>query len=242
MKNFFTIIGGMGTEATELFIHILNDRTPAKKDQDYLNYILVNHATVPDRTDYILDHQKPNPFVPLAEDIKQQSSLKPDFFVIPCNTAHYSFDELQALTTIPILHMPRETVKDIKQYAPNAKRVGLIATQGTLHDGIYDREIRNAGYELVKPDEQTANQTMTLIYDNIKEKNQVDGELYHQILSTMVDKLSCDIVILGCTELSVAQQRAGNHPYPVIDAQTVLADRTIELALKNRKAAEKALD
>lgn len=242
MKNFFTIIGGMGTEATETFIHILNERTPAKRDQDYLNYILINHSTVPDRTDYILDHRKPNPFIPLAEDIRQQSRLGPEFFVIPCNTAHYAFDDLQALTSIPILHMPRETVKAIKNMMPDAKRVGLIATRGTLHDGIYDREIRNAGYEVVKPDEKTAEETMTLIYDDIKGKNQVDSDLYHHILSTMVDQLACDIVILGCTELSVAQQRAGNHPYPVIDAQTVLADRTLELALKNRQTADKAVD
>lgn len=239
MKNFFTIIGGMGTEATEVFIHILNERTPAKRDQDYLDYILVNHATVPDRTDYILDHSKSDPFIPLAADIKQQSRLHPDFFVIPCNTAHYRFDDLQSMTDIPILHMPRETVKDIPNYVPNAKRVGLIATKGTLHDGIYDQEIKNAGYELVKPDEKTADQTMELIYDDIKEKNQVDAGLYHQILSTMVNDFSCDIVVLGCTELSVAQQQAGDHPYPVIDSQTVLANRTIELALKNRRQATK---
>ena len=45
MKNFFTIIGGMGTMATESYIHQLNLRTPANNDQEYLNYILVNHAT-----------------------------------------------------------------------------------------------------------------------------------------------------------------------------------------------------
>ncbi len=73
----------MGTEATETFIHLLNEQTPATKDQDYLNYILVNHATIPDRTDYIMDHKKPNPFLPLAADIKQQSQLQPAFFCHP---------------------------------------------------------------------------------------------------------------------------------------------------------------
>lgn len=234
MKNFFTIIGGMGTEATETFIHILNERTHAETDQEYLNYILVNHSTIPDRTDYILDHSKPNPFVSLAEDIKEQSTLHPDFFAMPCNTAHYFYDDLQKLTDIPILHMPKETVAAIKDYAPNARRVGLIATAGTLHDKIYDNEIINAGYELVKPTDKIADQTMTLIYDDIKAKNYVDEGLYHLILSQMVETLKCDIVILGCTELSVAQQRAGNHDYPVIDAQTVLADKCIEIAQANR--------
>lgn len=235
MDDFFTIIGGMGTEATETFIHILNERTPAHRDQDYLNYILVNHSTVPDRTDYILDHRKPNPLTPLAVDIKQQSQLKPAFFAIPCNTAHYFFDDLQALTDIPILNMPHETIKAIKTEVPHARKVGLIATKGTLHDGIYDKEIIDAGYELFKPTEEIADQTMTLIYDDVKAKNKVDGDLYHQILEEMVDGFGCDIVVLGCTELSVAQQRAGSLNYPVIDAQAVLADRCIELAQQLRK-------
>ncbi|EHO45871.1 aspartate/glutamate racemase family protein [Lentilactobacillus kisonensis] len=235
MDNFFTIIGGMGTEATETFIHILNERTPATKDQDYLNYILVNHSTVPDRTNYILDHSKPNPFVPLAEDIKQQSQLHPAFFAIPCNTAHYFYDDLQALTDVPILNMPHETIKAIKDHVPHARKVGLIATKGTLHDGIYDREIIDAGYELFIPTAEIADQTMELIYDDVKQKNTVDADLYHHILAEMVNDFHCDIVVLGCTELSVAEQRAGNHEYPVIDAQAVLADRSIEWIEKIRR-------
>ena len=140
MKNFFTIIGGMGTMATESYIHQLNLRTPANNDQEYLNYILVNHATVPDRTAYILDNSKPNPKIPLLEDFKQQASLKPDFFTLPCNTAHYFYDELQAAVDVPVLHMPRLAVEQIKKDYPNAKRVGIVATNGTLHDGVYDKD------------------------------------------------------------------------------------------------------
>lgn len=235
MQNFFTIIGGMGTEATETFIHILNNKTPAAKDQDYLDYILVNHATIPDRTDYILDHTKPDPFIPLSKDIEQQSKLNPDFFVIPCNTAHYFYDDLQSLTKAPILHMPRLTVEDIKNKYPHAKKIGLIATKGTLHDKIYDHEILNAGYELIKPTDKIADQTMELIYDNIKMRNHVDKELYHEILRGMTEELHADVIILGCTELSVAEERASDHLYNVLDAQTVLAEKTIQLAEQNRK-------
>ncbi|WP_283678304.1 amino acid racemase [Lentilactobacillus sp. Marseille-Q4993] len=230
MDHFFTIIGGMGTEATETFVHILNEHTDASKDQDYLNYVLVNDAAVPDRTDYILDHSKPNPFVPLKKDIEMYSNMNPDFFVIPCNTAHYFYDDLVKLTTKPILHMPRMTVAAIPKYIKKARKIGLIATRGTLHDGIYDKEILDVGYDLVKPTEEIADETMELIYDDIKEKNYVDADLYHKILDQMVNELGCDVVILGCTELSVAEQRASNHDYPVIDAQTVLADETIKLA------------
>ena len=95
MKKFFTVLGGMGTLATESYVHLLNQRTPAKRDQDYLNYIIVNHATVPDRTGWILDHSKPDPLPVLLEDVKQQSLLKPEFLVLICNTAHYFYQKLQ---------------------------------------------------------------------------------------------------------------------------------------------------
>ena len=89
MQQFFTILGGMGTLATESYVRLLDQRTPTHSDQDYLNYVVVNHATIPDRTSWILDHSKPNPTFPLVEDIKQQSQLNPAFFVLICNTAHY---------------------------------------------------------------------------------------------------------------------------------------------------------
>ena len=69
MKHFFSIIGGMGTIATESYVRLINHRVRISKDQDYLNYILVNDAQVPDRTAYIKDHSQPNFFNALKEDV-----------------------------------------------------------------------------------------------------------------------------------------------------------------------------
>ncbi|MFC6274545.1 aspartate/glutamate racemase family protein [Levilactobacillus tangyuanensis] len=236
MKKFFTIIGGMGTMATESYLHQLNLRTPAHTDQDYLNYILVNHATVPDRTTYIMDHSQANPLPDLLEDIKQQSALGPEFFALPCNTAHYFYDDLQAATDIPILHMPREAVKEIKRRFPNAKRIGITGTQGTITDRIIEYEVANAGLEPVLPTADIEAETMRLIYDDIKQNNHVDRNLYHRILKRMMTEQKADVVILGCTELSLAQEREPETTLPLIDAQSVLVDRSLELALKHRES------
>ncbi|WP_125572679.1 aspartate/glutamate racemase family protein [Levilactobacillus huananensis] len=236
MQKFFTIIGGMGTMATESYIHQLNLRTPAHADQEYLNYILVNHATVPDRTNYILDHSQPNPLPSLLEDIRQQSQLKPAFFTLPCNTAHYFYDDLQAATDVPLLHMPRETVKEIQRRYPNAKRIGITGTQGTITDKVYEDEVAAAGLEPVLPTQAIEDETMTLIYNHIKENNEVDAKLYHHILNEMVTERHADVVILGCTELSLAQEREPELTIPVADSQSILVDRTLEMALKLRQA------
>lgn len=207
MKKFFTILGGMGTLATESYVRLLNKKTETHKDQDYLDYIVVNHATIPDRTAWILDHHNPDFNKELIEDIEQQSLLQPAFFALICNTAHCAFDKLQVATDIPILNMPEETVKAIKQVQPSAKRVVILATPGTIQSGIYDQYITNDGYEEIKPNAEILKLTEELIYDDIKKKGQSDNHKFHQLIEKMSNEQGADIVILGCTELSYAQER-----------------------------------
>ncbi len=236
MKNFFTILGGMGTLATESFVRVLNSRTPAHTDQDYLNYILVNHATVPDRTAYILDSSLASPVTALTEDLKQQSALNPHFFVLTCNTAHTFYEELQAVTPIPILHMPRIAAEKVKErFSRESKiRVALLATQGTVNSGAYGREFSDELFEVVYPNQSVQDDVMNLIYRDVKEQKFLNQALYLEILDTMIRQEQCDVVVLGCTELSLMQEVTMNADYPVVDAQSELVDKTIELALAER--------
>lgn len=235
MQNFFTVLGGMGTLATDSFVRVLNQRTPAHRDQDYLDYVVVNHATVPDRTSWILDHSKPNPFVSLVADVKQQSQLDPRFFVLICNTAHYGYRELQAATDIPILNMLEETVNEIKRIKPDAKKVGLLATEGTVTAGLYDHYITAAGYEEIKPTPEILAATEDLIYHDIKEAGHSDGAKFHELVRRMVEEQGADVVILGCTELSFAQEMDPETTYPVADSQSIIVDRTLERAWAEQK-------
>ncbi|WP_179396195.1 aspartate/glutamate racemase family protein [Lacticaseibacillus absianus] len=243
MDHFFTVLGGMGTAATESYLRLLNARTPAAKDQDYLDYLLVNHASVPDRTAYILDHRQPSFLPPLLQDIRQQSQLHPDFFVVVCNTAHYFYQALQAATPIPILHMPHLAVRHLSAQFPTAHRVGLIATQGSIADGVYAKEISATGREVVLGDAALQDAVSELIYTHIKQQGTVDAALYHQILARMQTEFQVDVTVLGCTELSLAQEKAPTHPYPVIDAQSLIVDLSLQLALAFRRdpAAGRAL-
>lgn len=234
MKNFFTILGGMGTIATESLARQLNHRIKITKDQDYLNYVLVNDAQIPDRTAYIKDHSQPNFFLNLREDVLQQAQLKPDFFIMPCNTAHYFYDDLAALTDVPFLHMMRIAVHRFVQDYPDETKIGLIATEGSIYDHLYVDELAKVGRkaELGGPEIQPL--VTELIYDNIKQKGVVDAELYHRILRKMHDEYGCEVILLGCTELSLAQEKAPDHQYNIIDPQSIIADVAIELELKIR--------
>ena len=180
-------------------------------------------------------HSQPDPNEALIEDIKQQSLLNPAFFVLICNTAHYSFDKLQAATEIPILNMLQETVNEIKKIKPDAKRVGLLATKGTLAANLYDPYIEKAGYELIKPTPEIADMTEDLIYHDIKEAGHSDGKKYHELVRKMIEEQGVDVVVLGCTELSFAEEMDPETKYPVADSQSIIVDRSLERALKLRQ-------
>jgi Aspartate racemase len=53
----------------------------------------------------------------------------------------------------------------------------------------------------------------------------------------MHDQFGVNVIVLGCTELSLAQEKAPDHPYHVIDAQSIIADQTLVLAQKLRAGA-----
>ncbi|EMF0125510.1 amino acid racemase [Enterococcus hirae] len=235
MENFFSILGGMGTMATESFVRLINHRTKASKDQEYLNYVLFNHATVPDRTAYILDREQESPMPYLLDDVEKQNLLKPNFIVLTCNTAHYFFDELQAATEIPILHMPREAANELVRQNTTGK-VAILGTEGSMKAGIYEKEVRQLGFEAVIPDAQLQVKINHLIYHDIKESDYLNKELYYEILAEAVARFDCEKIILGCTELSLMQEYVGENEYPVIDAQSILADQTIARALQHRQA------
>lgn len=237
MKNFFTILGGMGTLASESFVRVLNDRTIANTDQEYLNYVLVNHATIPDRTAYILGESSDSPAASLIEDIQQQDLLHPDFFVLTCNTAHTFYDDLVKATATPILHMPRlaaEKVVETVSKENETVRVCLLATHGTIQSGVYAIEFKSLkNYELVIPNSEIQEEVMNLIYRDIKEKQFLNEDLFKQILANALSQMNCDVAILGCTELSLMNE-VTSHDYPVVDAQSVLIDET--LARSQKKA------
>mgnify|MGYP003339449357 CR=1 FL=1 len=48
------VLGGLGPKATVYFMDMVIENTHATKDQDNIDMLVSNHATIPDRTDYIL--------------------------------------------------------------------------------------------------------------------------------------------------------------------------------------------
>jgi aspartate racemase len=103
-KVILGIFGGMGPEATANMYQLIVKLTPAKRDQEHIPTVMFSFPQVPDRTTAI---QSGDPsIVPyLVEGVTRVQHAGASFIIIPCNTAHYYYDQMQAATAVPILHM-----------------------------------------------------------------------------------------------------------------------------------------
>ncbi len=218
------ILGGMGPQATQVFYQFVLDRTDAARDQDHLPAVILSDTGIPDRTAAILSGDTEGLYRRLLGDAKLLEGCGCTALAIPCNTSHYFADRLQGELRVPIIHMLRETAAALA--AQGKKRPGILATDGTIQTGLYQRECAAVGLEAVAPGPETQKLVMSIIYDEIKQGETGSREKFAQI-DRAVRKAGCDCAILACTELSVF---ATYHPLPsfYVDAMMVLAERAVE--------------
>ena len=87
------ILGGMGTQAGLDFCNKLAVINRGKIDQKYPLFILYNKSNIPKRPENIKKYK--NVLKSLITGCRLLQKNKCKFIVMPCNTAHYWYDDLQ---------------------------------------------------------------------------------------------------------------------------------------------------
>lgn len=236
MDKAVGIIGGVGPLATVYFMEMVISMTDAKRDQDHINMIVLNHATIPDRTGFILGTSKEDPLPVMIEDAKKLAQAGADFIVIPCNTAHYFFEEIKKSVTIPMLNIVEETVSYAQSSISGLKRLGIMATSGTIESNTYQIACEKRGIDCVSPDPSGQDTVMRIIYDQVKAGRDVDIAAFYHVAESLKER-GCQGVILGCTELSVVKRDFHINQPEVIDSLEILAQRTIQFSGKQLKTS-----
>lgn len=229
------ILGGVGPLATIYFADLVIKMTDAKSDQEHIPMVILNHASIPDRTAYILDRTKPNPVPVMVADAKQLQNDGCDFIVIPCNTAHFFFDEIQKNVKVPLINILEETVAYAQKSVPNLKTIGILATEGTITSGAYQNVIQQHGLDFCVPSQEDQDSLMHIIYDQVKAGEKVDICEFLRIVGEL-KKAGSDAVILGCTELSIIKKDFNLNKPDIVDSMECLARASILACGKNIKA------
>lgn len=226
------IIGGVGPLSTIYFEEMITRLTDAKTDQDHLDMIVFNHASIPDRTEFILGKSGNDPLPLMLEDARRLQSLGVACITIPCNTAHYFFDQIQSQINTPILNIITLTVAYIASHVTKARKVGILATRGTIAAGSYQQELEKHGLIPVLPDEGMQEQIMHIIYDQVKAGKEIDISSFQKILADL-KRAGCDALILGCTELSLIRRDYQLTAPEIVDSLEILALSSLKFCGKS---------
>lgn len=224
------VIGGLGPAATALFLQLIVDLTPATRDQDHLDLIVLDHSTTADRTAYILDPENArNPGPGLARDAARLAALGAAFVSIPCNTAHHFAGEIIQASGLAVVDVVEETARAAVEAAAGAP-VAVLATDGTRTARVYQDVLERLGAQVLLPDEAQQRLVMSVIYDGVKAGGPVDVDGLLTVIDGLRDQ-GAGAVVLGCTELSViyAQQGWGGRPH-IVDSVETLARATVARA------------
>ncbi|MEW8979581.1 MAG: amino acid racemase [Symbiobacterium sp.] len=232
-KKTIGILGGMGPEATaDLFLKIIR-ATPARTDQEHIRVLIDNNPAIPDRTAAILG-RGPDPVPLLTRTARLLEQWGADLIVIPCNTAHYFHDQVQASVHVPVLHIMKETAAFLRERYPGLSAVGVLATTGTVRTGLYQRFLGERGLHALVPDDEGQQEVMDCIYGEHGVKAGHTGPEVTERLVRVAQSLvarGAGAVIAGCTELPIVLHD-GDLPVPVIDPTRILAEAAVRAALE----------
>ena len=166
---------------------------------------------------------------------------------VPCNTAHsprimdVALARLHAeAPDVAFVHMIDAVIAFIREQLPQARRIGVLSTQGTYATGLYQDALSGAGLEALFPDEtgrEAVQQAISNREYGIKAESNPVTPRARQALSDAAAGLvaqGTQAIILGCTEIPLALTEKELHGVPLIDATNILARALVLAFAPNR--------
>ena len=195
------ILGGMGTQAGLDFCSKLAKLNRGKSDQNYPVFLLYNKSNIPDRKQNLKKYSKVLKSLIIGCKFLEKNKCK--FISIPCNTAHYWYEDLKKTIKIPILNMPKIVYENASKNCKKGSRIGLLATETTIKTGIYNKYFKKK-YDLIFPFKRLQTESVNKSIKLVKMGKTKDAEKAIKPAVNFLIKRKCTKIILGCTQLPIA--------------------------------------
>jgi len=214
------IIGGMGPLATLDLVEKIIKSTPAKMDQEHLRILVDIDPGIPDRTRALQTGERQavaNRLLLRAQGLTEQGAK---LLAMACNTAHAFLPDFSHHLKVPMVDMIHTTIGSVQRMG--VKRVGLLATLGTLESGIWTHPLNQAGIEVILPDLPGQKQVMAAIYA-LKSGEEARART---LAYRAYNSLETGQVVAACTELPILLEGKPG----LVDPSLVLARELVRLA------------
>lgn len=222
------ILGGMGPAATAAFYEHLITMAEARNDQDHLHVVINSFPQIPDRTEFLLGRgEDPRPAMILG--LKRLRTAGCAFAVIPCNTANVFRVELAEAVGLEVVDwIGLATAAAIDG---GNRRVGILATSGTLAAGVYQTALEDAGATAISPAPGEQAVIMNAIYGVKAGNRTATAQDDLRLVATNLLRRGAQSLLLACTELPlVAAEDDSMWEGIAVDPSTVVARSVIQTA------------
>lgn len=224
-RRLIGVLGGMGPLATVDFMQKLIAATPATCDQDHVPVIAYSVPQIPDRVSAVLAGTD-EPFPAILAGLRTLERAGAEVVAMPCNTAHAWYDRLAASTDIEIINIA-DAVRSRLDGA--SATMALMATNGTIHAGFYQRYLSTAERSLVVPSPQIqARIRQAIAAVKVLDLSAARGH-FQDAAQALLDQ-GADRLLLACTELPLAAQGTAIEGR-CLDATACLAEACVARSL-----------
>jgi aspartate racemase len=242
------ILGGLGPLSHAQFERTILERSHARgarADRDHPVWLLASAASTPGRTGALLEGgESPVPHLTAFARLLEQSGA--DALFIVCNTAHAWHAEVQRALRIPWVHLMELVADAVRAQHPAGTRIGVLATDGTLSAGLYQRALAARGLVAVTPVVGSSVQAGVgaAIGDPATGIKATGGRVAPEARAHLLAAAAWCVaqgaraVVAGCTEVSVGLAAEPFAEAPVVDPLVVAADALLDVAYGIREPGE----
>lgn len=216
------VLGGMGPEATLVFVEKFYALTRGRVEQARPALLVDIDPQVPDRN-RAWSGIGVNPAAALTQMGRRLKRAGAEFCVMACVTAHGFVESFEREVGIPFIRMPDVVADALGTGTSAGEPVGLLATTTTLEMELFQKAFAARKRTLIVPDKVGQEALMHAIYA-IKKGEEARSSVL-AVAKSLVSR-GARTLLLGCTDLSVLTPLNLEH-CTVVDALDLLAERTL---------------
>jgi len=143
------------------------------------------------------------------------------FLICPDNTVHQAFDQVEARSPLPWLHIA-EVVAD-EAARRGCTKLALTGTKYLVQSEVYPSRLTPRRIAFQRPAAGEREEMNRIIFDELQYGVvKPDAVASFQRAIARMKNDGCDAVVLGCTEIPLLMHD-GNSPLPTLDSTRLLA-------------------
>ncbi|MFC6446002.1 aspartate/glutamate racemase family protein [Shinella zoogloeoides] len=223
------LIGGMSFESTAVYYRMINEAARERLGGLHSADVLVHSVDFQS----IVDLQKAGRWDAAGERLGAVAAglekAGAQCVLICTNTMHLVADAVQEAVSAPVINIIDEVARDI--LAAGKRRPLLLATRYTMEHGFYANRMKDAGLDVMVPDEAGRALMHSVIFNELCQGKVLDTSRERVLaLIETARAAGADSVILGCTEICLLLDPDA-LTLPGFDSTAIHARAAVDFAL-----------